>query len=808
MNECQQEKIQKYRDYLIENTRFDDLWQTLTEPSFGNQRELIFTDRMIQDIVDEKNDCGDECRNERFYDLIVTSPHLEAFDILKNALSSSGHNDLAKLLLEDKLVCTEVDMSLPTKHLALPPLLEKVKVSRSRSLSIWATMRQKYTSYVVQSSPRGYLLLINMRFIWNPLSQERKGSDVDVKNLKSLFHQLNYAIIEYQDLTLVQIEEAIEEFSHMPELAEVDSVLVFVMSHGRDPSTRKPDDPPLKSPGRESVDIETEDNKFINSNDIADKINQSSTIRPNTPRMFFFNVCRGNMTDWGPNGRQVAYNSSDHIADTSTEVDALRFTPGMHPTPSQPISSPNENGLKRTRAGPSGNGFNGPEVGSNENGFSEPHLPQAGPSETGFNGPEVSPSENGFNEPRLPQLNPNETGFNGPEVSSNEISPAAPHLPQVRPNTLVLVPSNGMTHPLKSSHVSNQPWNNIGSSSNGSPVGLSENTLTNKNKAIENNKSNGHQANGSPSNNNPLVINFFHGSDHKSQHGNTPSDTNHAHSNGFVDPPPEGSSARLSPRKGSPQLVFHRGSAPTLPRLEPTNYSTSCCCIPRSNNKDKSLARCAVWLARFFKCSMPNIDREDDTDRVGVMGLLTINETENETTAGSSHLSNGQSMTEPTVSSYPGGSQHATEPIDIPTTPLSPEESCGEKSHSPKGSATSNGSIRSTISEVFHTISNKMHLPNKSHPRPRDKLTGDIFMAFSTVDGYNSKRHPSRGSWFITFICQVFAEMAKDTDLLSMMEEVDRRMRERCDAMYGTQMYVKKTEGFSKKFFFNVVLDE
>uniref|UniRef100_A0A8D9F5D5 Cell death protein 3 n=1 Tax=Cacopsylla melanoneura TaxID=428564 RepID=A0A8D9F5D5_9HEMI len=728
MNECQQEKIQKYRDYLIENTRFDDLWQTLTEPSFGNQRELIFTDRMIQDIVDENNDCGDECRNERFYDLIVTSPHLEAFDILKNALSSSGHNDLAKLLLEDKLVCTEVDMSVPTKHLALPPLLEKVK----------------------------------------------------------------------------QIEEAIEEFSHMPELAEVDSVLVFVMSHGRDPSTRKPDDPPLKSPGRESVDIETEDNKFINSNDIADKINQSSTIRPNTPRMFFFNVCRGNMTDWGPNGRQVAYNSSDHIADTSTEVDAERFTPGMHPTP----SSPNENGLNRTQAGPSGNGCYGPEVGSNENGFSEPLLPQAGPSETGFNGPEVSPSENGFSEPRLPQLNPNETGFNGPEVSSNEISPAAPHLPQVRPNTLVLVPSNGMTHPLKSSHVSNQPWNNIGSSSNGSPVGLSENTLTNKNKAIENNKSNGHQANGSPSNNNPLVINFFHGSDHKSQHGNTPSDTNHAHSNGFVDPPPEGSSARLSPRKGSPQLVFHRGSAPTLPRLEPTNYSTSCCCIPRSNNKDKSLARCAVWLARFFKCSMPNIDREDDTDRVGVMGLLTINETENETTAGSSHLSNGQSMTEPTVSSYPGGSQHATEPIDIPTTPLSPEESCGEKSHSPKGSATSNGSIRSTISEVFHTISNKMHLPNKSHPRPRDKLTGDIFMAFSTVDGYNSKRHPSRGSWFITFICQVFAEMAKDTDLLSMMEEVDRRMRERCDENYGTQMYVKKTEGFSKKFFFNVVLDE
>ncbi|KAL1462955.1 hypothetical protein WDU94_014752 [Cyamophila willieti] len=710
MNKCHREKIHKYRDYLIENTLFDDLWQTLTAEK---QLKLIFTDGMIQDILDPSNDCGNECRNERFYDLIVTSPYPEAFNILKNALSSSGQNDLTKLLLEDKLVSTQVDMSRPSnKHPALPPLLEKVKVLRSSSmpLSTWASVKRLYKTYVVQSFPPGYVLLINMKFKMNPLNEERKGSEIDVKNLKSLFTQLNYEIVEYEDLNLVQMEEAIEKFSHMRELAEVDSILVFVMSHGRNPSQRKPNEPPLKSPGRESVDFVLEDNQIINSNDIVDKINQSSTIRPNTPRMFFFNVCRGNRIDWGPNGRGAAYGETDHIADTSTELDAIAFTPSHpHPssfTPNYPTSSPND------------------------------------------------PSQ---------------------EVSPNEMSPTS------------------------EAQFGSNETNNTGSPTNGSP--------------------NGYGANGYHGN----IFYQYHGSNnHESQHAlvSTPSDTNHAQSNGFgthydpVQTPPDASNTSRAPLNGSSlnRLVRLKGPAPSLPPLEPTNYSTSCCCIPLSNNKVKRhtcLVRYGVWCARWFKCSMPCIqeEREDAPDRVG----MSNKETENEITAGSSYPSNGQNKNE-TMSSYPGGSQHRTEPIDIPTTPLTQGESVSSTetalvSRSPsKGSANSNRSIVGTFSGVLHKISNKVHLPNKSHHGKI--LTGDIFMAFSTVDGYNSKRHPSRGSWFIAYICQVFAEKAKDTDLLTMMEEVGRKMSDNCDVQFGTQLHVENKEGFNKKFFFNVELDE
>lgn len=184
------------------------------------------------------------------------------------------------------------------------------------------------------------------------------------------------------------------------------------------------------------------------------------------------------------------------------------------------------------------------------------------------------------------------------------------------------------------------------------------------------------------------------------------------------------------------------------------------------------MVQLAVWFAKKCKCSMPSISEEDET------GVVSLNPCGNNLVTKERDISDSQIM-----------------------MGLRPSDTGSVSESSSKSSTHSHGDdLRTRVNSMFSKLSSKI--------TQRNKLTGDVFMAFSTVDGYNSKRHPTRGSWFVTLICQVFAEHAKDTDLVSMMEDVDRRLRAMCDLSYGTQMYVKKTEGFSKKFFFNVELED
>lgn len=139
-------------------------------------------------------------RNERLFNLIQTCDHPTAFKSLCNALSSSGQNELSLLLLDEKGVHTQVDSKVTNKYPGLPPLIKEVHLCHKPSapLSSWGKVRK----YPVKSTPRGYMLLVNMRFVMNPREDERTGSEVDVRLLKQLFTQLNYEIVEHHDLTL------------------------------------------------------------------------------------------------------------------------------------------------------------------------------------------------------------------------------------------------------------------------------------------------------------------------------------------------------------------------------------------------------------------------------------------------------------------------------------------------------------------------------------------------------------------------------------------------------------------------------
>lgn len=210
-------------------------------------------------------------------------------------------------------------------------------------------------------------------------------------------------------------------------------------------------------------------------------------------------------------------------------------------------------------------------------------------------------------------------------------------------------------------------------------------------------------------------------------------------------------------------------------------------CSLSSSDKDKRrnrLVRLAFWFSKTFKCSMPSTDHEDPDNAA--------------------------------FSTNPSGVSKQTETQDSPDSEVPhdvlwrPSEAAVNSEIQRSASKVSKASSQHSQSgfrQVMHAMNPSHMIERLSHtirPERRVELTGDIFIAFSTVDGYNSKRHPMRGSWFVTTICEVFAESAKDTDLVSMMEDVESRLRMKFDQSYGTQMNVVKKEGFSKKFYFNV----
>ncbi|XP_039460312.1 caspase b-like [Oreochromis aureus] len=74
-------------------------------------------------------------------------------------------------------------------------------------------------------------LLINIIHFHNPKSN-RHGAEYDTQAMLSLFHFLGYEVVDYQDLTAQEIDEALINFSKHPKLFNTDSVFVVLMSHG------------------------------------------------------------------------------------------------------------------------------------------------------------------------------------------------------------------------------------------------------------------------------------------------------------------------------------------------------------------------------------------------------------------------------------------------------------------------------------------------------------------------------------------------------------------------------------------------
>ncbi|XP_045592525.1 caspase Dronc isoform X2 [Procambarus clarkii] len=79
----------------------------------------------------------------------------------------------------------------------------------------------------------------------------------------------------------------------------------------------------------------------------------------------------------------------------------------------------------------------------------------------------------------------------------------------------------------------------------------------------------------------------------------------------------------------------------------------------------------------------------------------------------------------------------------------------------------------------------------------------DMYIAYSTVEGFVSFRHPKRGSWLMEAICFVFMNNACDHELDSLMKMVSRRVRDNYTDDGNKQVCEFVNRAFDRHFFFN-----
>lgn len=159
----------------------------------------------------------------------------------------------------------------------------------------------------MRSRPKGYALIINIVNIENSHLKKRSGSEIDYEKVQKLFKGLGYEVTERCDLDKTSFEQTVKSFSENPALAKVDSLVVFIMSHG------------FVEGNSTSIELSTADGQFINSSWIIKQFTSSysplvmnSSVRK--PKIFFFQACRGYGIDVGREN------------ENRTSVDSVKFS--------------------------------------------------------------------------------------------------------------------------------------------------------------------------------------------------------------------------------------------------------------------------------------------------------------------------------------------------------------------------------------------------------------------------------------------------------------------------------------------------
>jgi caspase 7 len=104
----------------------------------------------------------------------------------------------------------------------------------------------------------------------------RVGSEKDVQRIKDTFYELNFDVECYIDKTAKQLKKCIRKISRVVDYSNICSVLIFIMSHGKDDK------------------IFCIDGEELYLNEFVEPFRSADSLK-GKPKMFFLNACRGNM---------------------------------------------------------------------------------------------------------------------------------------------------------------------------------------------------------------------------------------------------------------------------------------------------------------------------------------------------------------------------------------------------------------------------------------------------------------------------------------------------------------------------------
>ncbi|XP_018324424.1 caspase-3-like [Agrilus planipennis] len=205
-----------------------------------------------------------------------------------SAFSAQPSNNQATSVLPVALTPTNRNIPTPNKERteknnndSLPAnKIEKLKIKVKSSTRWCDESDSKVGCY--QTRSKKIALLINIKTFIN--KDERKGSEIDVKNLCSLFTQMGFKVNapNRKEWTRKDIEYAISSFKSNKRLKEYDVCIVVVMSHGNG------------GIGSDSTVIVCSNNETVETNWIVtqfDGINCRDLL--GKPKIFVFQCCRG-----------------------------------------------------------------------------------------------------------------------------------------------------------------------------------------------------------------------------------------------------------------------------------------------------------------------------------------------------------------------------------------------------------------------------------------------------------------------------------------------------------------------------------
>ena len=94
--------------------------------------------------------------------------------------------------------------------------------------------RNAMPAYSMESKPRGVAHIIAIEKYVNEVREERHGSEVDRKNLKSLFEELHFSVEQTVNPTRPQLYDDLIKFASDKRHLTADMMVLIVLSHGKE----------------------------------------------------------------------------------------------------------------------------------------------------------------------------------------------------------------------------------------------------------------------------------------------------------------------------------------------------------------------------------------------------------------------------------------------------------------------------------------------------------------------------------------------------------------------------------------------